>query len=257
MTEESVSNEPKSIADLDSKMRLKGTVEKISLHGALVDIGLGCEGVLHISQIVSSDNGVDLVSDELQPGDKIDVWVSEVHPEKNHVSLTMIEPPDVTWRELEEGQVYTGTVTRIESYGAFVDVGAERPGLLHVREMSAGYVDHPSEMVDLHEEIQVRVLKVDEQRRRIDLTMKGLEPEAPQPEPQEPVEQEEEQEEEAPQTSMELALERAYADEERRKRIAQSRSERRESDFSEREEILKRTLEQHSESESEESEESE
>ncbi len=83
----------------------------------------------------------------------------------------MVEPPDIDWAELEAGQILTGKVVRMEKYGAFVDVGAERPGLLHVREMGKGYIQHPSDVVKDGEKVEVRILKVDPRKRQIDLTM--------------------------------------------------------------------------------------
>jgi ribosomal protein S1 len=221
-------------------MRLEGTVTDIGLHGAVVDVGLSCEGLLHISQL-AGDGEVDAVSEAVNVGDEVTVWVTEVQPEQNRVSLTMIEPPDVTWSELREGRIYTGDVTRIEQYGAFVDIGAERPGLLHVREMSTGYVEHPKEMVSVGDEIEVRILRIDRQRQRIDLTRQGLEEEVvAEPEPEE----EPEAEEVAPQTAMEVAMERARAD--RTRGAGERRAEKKRKDEdAEREEILERTLSQH------------
>lgn len=232
-----------SIEDLEPKMRLGGTITEIGLHGAVVDIGLPVEGLLHISQL-SSDREVDAVTEAVDVGDEVVVWVTDVQTDQNRVSLTMVEPPDVTWSELREGQTYTGKVTRIEQYGAFVDVGAERPGLLHVREMSSGYVEHPSEMVSVGDEIEVRVLRVDRQRQRIDLTRQGLEEEVvEEPEPQK--EQPEEEEEVTPQTAMEIAMERARADRSRGEG-ERRRTKKQKADQDEREEILERTLKQHS-----------
>ncbi len=235
MTQESAqTSQPSSINDLVPKMRLQGTVRETRLHGVAVDIGLEYEGFLHISQL--SSNHVNRVCDVVQAGDSVAVWVSSVHPEQGRIGLTLIEPPEVSWNELAEGQVYSGTVTRIESYGAFVDIGAERPGLLHVREMAAGYIEHPSELVDLDSEVEVRVLKLDRRRRRIDLTMIGLETKAPD-EPEEPSEQEPDQ------TTMELALQRAYAED---KEAKPHREEKQLSGFAERQDIVARTVERHS-----------
>ena len=235
---------PLPIEDLRPKMRLQGTVTEIGLHGAVVDLGLACEGLLHISQL-AGDGEVDVVSEAVSVGDEVVVWVTDVQPDQNRVSLTMIEPPDVTWSELREGQLHTGEVTRIEQYGAFVSIGAERPGLLHVREMSSGYVGHPSELVKVGDEIEVRILRVDRQRQRIDLTRQGLVEEvAQEPEP----EDEPEEEELAPQTAMEIAMERARAD--RTQGEGERRPEKkRKTEDTEREEILKRTLDQHSKDE--------
>ena len=230
--------EVKTIADLKPKMCLQGTVTETQLYGALIDIGLEYDGMVHISQL--SPSRVNRVTDVVQPGDRVTVWVTKVNPGKGRIGLTMIKPPKVEWSELAEEQIHTGVVTRIESYGAFVDIGAERAGLLHVREMSAGYVRHPSEVVKMGEEIEVRVLKFDRRKRRIDLTLMGI---------QSKVEDEssEEEEEEPAQTAMEIALQRA-----RTQRPGQGHQarppERREQrpDLSEREDILARTLEQHS-----------
>lgn len=230
-----------SIEDLEPKTRLRGKIKKVGLHGAIVDIGLPYEGLLHISQL-AGDREVDAVSEAVGVGDEVTVWVTEVHPDQRRVSLTMVRPPEVTWEELREGKVYTGRVTRLEQYGAFVDIGAKRPGLLHVREMSSGYIDHPSELVSVGDEIEVRVRQVDRQRRRIDLTRQGLEETTvEEAEPQE----EAEEEEVAQQTAMEAALERAYADRGHAEQ-EKHRSSKRKRDDSERADILERTLEEHS-----------
>nr|HID14365.1 30S ribosomal protein S1 [Anaerolineae bacterium] len=222
--------EPKSISDLQPKMRLRGTVKETQLYGAVVDIGLEYDGVIHISQL--SSEHVNRVSDVVQPGDSVTVWVTKVDPAKGRIGLTMVEPPQVDWHELAEGQIYTGTVTRIEPYGVFVDIGAERPGLLHVREMSAGYVRHPSELVQIGEKVEVRILKLNRRKRRIDLTMMGIEAES-----------EDKPEEQPVKTAMEIALERAQGQPSESKR---RHERRRPPDLSEREDILARTLAQHS-----------
>jgi len=234
MTEESTQVEqPRTIADLRPKMRLGGVVTETQLYGALVDIGLEYDGMVHISQL--SAERVNRVSDVVQPGDSVSVWVVEVNAQKGRIGLTMVEPPQVDWRELAEGQIYTGTVTRLERYGAFVDIGAGRPGLLHVREMAAGYVRDPSELVKVGEEVEVRVLKVERRRRRIDLTMMGI---ADQIE-EDPQAEEGEVDD---RTAMEIALQQAQA----QRPPGRRHGKRRSPDLSEREDILARTLERHS-----------
>ena len=220
-----------SITDLKSKMRLEGVVKETQLYGAVVDIGLEYDGVVHISQL--SPNRVNRVTDVVQEGDNVTVWVTKVDSEQGRIGLTMVEPPKVDWHELKEGQVYTGTVTRLEPYGAFVDIGAERPGLLHVREMSSVYVRHPSELVRMGEEIEVRILKLDRRKRRIDLTMADTEAELDS----------EPEEEEALKTAMEIALQKARRRQRQTKRRQNKR--RRPDHLAEREDILARTLEKH------------
>ncbi len=214
-------------------MRLQGTVKQTHLYGAVLDIGLKHDGVVHISQL--SPRRVNRVTDVVRPGDSVTVWVTKVDSEKGRIGLTMVEPSRVEWRDLAERQIHTGTVTRLESYGAFVDIGIKRPGLLHVREMSTGYLRHPSELVRIGEEIEVRILKLDQQKRRIDLTMMGIQE----------VEAEDDsgEEEEPAATAMEIALQRARTQPQKPGRRHEKHQP---ADLSEREDILARTLEQHS-----------
>ena len=233
MTEEGAHDTPPlTIADLEPKMRLEGTVVQTGLHGAMVDIGLEQLGLVHISQLAQTR--VNRVTDVARQGDPVTVWVTNVSPESGRIILTMVEPPAVEWTELGEGQIRNGVVTRLEQYGAFVDLGAERPGLVHVREMSSGYVRHPSEVVGIGDQVAVRIIKYDRKRKRIDLSMLGVEFEQPE---------EEELEDEEPQwTSMEVAMRRARTGGPE----TTSRGGRRSApDLSEREAILERTLRHH------------
>ena len=223
---------PRSITELEPKMCLQGTIKETQLYGAVVDIGVELDGMVHISQLAPAR--VNRVTDIVQPGDDVTVWVTSIDAEKGRIGLTMVKPADVEWSELAEGKTYTGIVTRLEEYGAFVDIGAERPGLLHVRDMAAGYVRHPSEVVKLGDELEVRILKADRRKRRIDLTLLGGEEEAAMEEPEEPS-----------MTAMEIALQRAQS---RTRKKAQARRPRKASapDLAEREDILARTLREHS-----------
>ena len=223
-----------SIADLKPKMRLQGSVKETQLYGAVIDVGLEYDGVVHISQLTSKR--VNRVVDVVKPGDSVTVWVTKVSPEKGRIGLTMVEPPDVDWDELAEEQVYPGTVTRIEPYGAFVDIGAERAGLLHVREMSAGYIRHPSEVLKVGDETEVRILRGDRRKRRIDLSLMGIEDAGAI---------EDSEEEQPSQTAMEIALQRAQTQQHDQQSRRQEKHQRH-PDLSEREDILARTLKQHS-----------
>lgn len=222
--------QPLTITDLQPKMRLEGVVKETQLYGAVVDVGLEYDGVVHISQI--APQRINRVTDVVQTGDNVTVWVTKVNSKKGRIGLTMVEPPEVEWRELSEGQAYTGKVTRLERYGAFVDIGAERAGLLHVREMSSGYVRDPSDLVSVGDEVEVRILKVDRQRRRIDLTMMGFEQV-----------EEYEIEQEPAMTSMEFALQEARA---KKRTKPRRQGKRRHPDLSDREDILSNTLRKHS-----------
>jgi ribosomal protein S1 len=164
---------PSSIHELKRKMRLTGTVSRIELFGAFVDVGVGSDGLVHISQM--STQRINRVSDVAEVGDEVTVWVINVEPDKKRLDLTMIEPAAVEWDDIRAGQVYSGTVKRLERFGAFVDIGSTRDGLVHVSEITSDYIQDAKDYVRVGDEVQVKVLQVDRQRRRIELSMKALE----------------------------------------------------------------------------------
>src|SRR5512138_2335591 len=161
------------VAALEPKTKLSGKVLKTTLAGALVDVGQSIPGVIHISQL--SKDSVNKVEDVVKEGQTVDVWVRRV--KKDRIELTMIEPLALEWKEIEPDMIVKGKVVRLETYGAFVDIGAERPGMIHVSELAHGYVKTPSEIVKEGDEIEAKVLDVDRKKKQIKLSMKALEPE--------------------------------------------------------------------------------
>lgn len=110
-------------------------------------------------------------------GDVLDaVWVIEASEEKRRIGLTMIEPPAMPWEKIKRGDVIKGTVTRIERKGAFIDVGAEREGLLRSSSFGSGFVN-VSDFVTVGEQVSVRVVKVDAGKKLLDLAIEGVNPE--------------------------------------------------------------------------------
>ena len=161
------------VAALEPKTKLSGKVLKTTLAGALVDIGQSLPGVIHISQL--SKDAVNKVEDVVQEGQTVEVWVRRV--KKDRIELTMIQPLALEWKEIEPDMVVKGKVVRLETYGAFVDIGAERPGMVHVSELAHGYVKTPGEIVKEGDEIEAKVIDVDRKKKQIKLSMKALEPE--------------------------------------------------------------------------------
>src|SRR5512141_1145543 len=147
-------NDIASTTTLEPKTKLNGKVLKTTLAGALVDVGQSIPGVIHISQL--SKDPVNKVEDVVKEGQTVEVWVRRV--KKDRIELTMIEPLALEWKEIEPEMVVKGKVVRLETYGAFVDFGAERPGLIHVSELTRGYVKTASEVVKDGEEIEAKVL---------------------------------------------------------------------------------------------------
>jgi small subunit ribosomal protein S1 len=158
---------------LEPKTKLSGKILKTTLAGALVDVGQNIPGVIHISQL--SKDAVNKVEDVVKEGQTVDVWVRRV--KKDRIELTMIQPLALEWKEIEPDMVVKGKVVRLEAYGAFVDIGAERPGMVHVSELTHGYVKTPSEVVKEGDEVEAKVLDVNRKKKQIRLSIKALEPE--------------------------------------------------------------------------------
>lgn len=234
MSAESITTAPSSLDELKPRMALKGTVKRLELYGAFVDIGVGQDGLLHISQLGKPN--VRNVQDVVNVGEEVTVYVLKVDMDKKLVALSLVKPPAVTWDELKEGVVVTGTVVRVENFGVFVDIGAERPGMVHVSELANGYVKSPSDVVKVGQEVQARIIKLNRKKRQIDMSIKSLEA---------PVEivEDDSADENLP-TAMELALRKAMGQE---ANVAGKRDKRkREKRPDEQEDILSRTLRQHS-----------
>ena len=185
--ESSVAAEADRANEVKPKMKFTGKVAKISLAGAVIDLGIGQPAVIHISQLIapSEEAAIMKVEDVLQVGQEIEVWVKKV--KEDHIELTMIRPLDLEWRDLKKGMNVKGKVVRLEKFGAFVEIGAERPGLVHISEMAHGYVRTPSEVVNEGDEVEAQVLDVNRRKKQIKLSLKALLPEPVKVEEPKPV----------------------------------------------------------------------
>jgi small subunit ribosomal protein S1 len=201
-------NMPRAIEDLKVGMELKGKVKSIELYGAFVDIGVGKDALLHISQL--GQQNVRNVEDVVKAGEEITVYVLKADADSGRIALATEKPPENPLSEIRVGAELTGKVVRIENFGAFVDIGAERPGMVHVSELSTEYINSPEDKVSVGQEVRVRVIKINKKKRQIDLSIKALEEEE-----QRKVMAEisgAAEEEEAVPTAMELALRQAMDD---------------------------------------------
>jgi ribosomal protein S1 len=160
---------PISLAEVSPGQKLEGTVRKVMLSGAVLDVGAQVDGLLHISEL--GNKKVTRTSDVLAEGQSVTVWVKKVDLANSRLDLTMIEPPKYTWKDLEPGRQLEGRVVRVEKFGVFVDIGAETDGLVHISEMSSGRVVRPSDIASVGDQVQVWIKDVDRKSRRISLTM--------------------------------------------------------------------------------------
>ncbi len=158
--------------EIEPKMRFAGKVIRTTLAGAVVDIGKKIPGIIHISQLRKEP--VNRVEDVVKTGDSVEVWVRRVL--KDSIEVTMIEPLALEWREMKPDMLVKGKVERLETYGAFVDIGAERPGLVHVSEIAHGYIKNPSEILKEGEEVEAKILEVNRKKKQIRLSIKAATP---------------------------------------------------------------------------------
>ncbi len=159
-------------AELKPKTKITGKVVKTTLAGAILDIGKDVPGIVHISQLKAEP--VKRVEDVVEVGQSVTAWVRRAKADR--VELTMIEPVGMDWKELTAQTVVKGKVARLEAYGAFIDIGAERPGLVHISEMSHGYVKTPQDVLKEGDEVEVMILDVDRKKKQIRLSMKATQP---------------------------------------------------------------------------------
>ena len=233
--------------EIKAKERYTGTVLKTTLQGALVDIGSEIPAFIHISQVVKDGDPktqINSIEEVLEKGQKLDFWVKRVR--KDRIELTMKEPLALEWREIKPDMTIKGTVVRLETFGAFVEIGAERPGLIHISKLSHSYVRTPGEVVREGDEVEAKVLEVNRRKKQIKLSIKALQ-ELPetlqvQQEPEPAQQQEEPQEPEL--TAMEIALRNAMEKSGKGKKDEASKKYRKNKRSSaEQEELLSRTLE--------------
>ena len=229
MTEQATQAPLATEEELSVGSTVSGTVTYISVYGAIVDIG-GQEALLHVSKLGRND--FRNIEEVVKVGDTVEAFVLKIDSDGN-IALTNEKPPALTWNRIKQGETYPGTVTRIEDYGAFVDIGAERPGMVHVSELADGYVQSPNDIVSVGQEVEVRVIKLNRRNRQIDLSMKT---------PMEEIEEIINPTEEVP-SAMEMAFRRAEK-QQRDRRISNKKKHRR--DYDDQDDIIRRTLRNHS-----------
>jgi small subunit ribosomal protein S1 len=158
--------------------RIKGTVVNVMSYGAFVKIEEGIEGLVHISEM-SWTRRISHPSELVQPEQEIEVVVLGINKEKQEISLGMKQTQENPWDLVADrypiGATVKGTVRNLTNYGAFIEIEEGIDGLLHVSDMSwTRKISHPNEMVEKNQEIECRVLSVDQDRRRIALGLKQM-----------------------------------------------------------------------------------
>jgi 4-hydroxy-3-methylbut-2-enyl diphosphate reductase len=173
-----------AFANLKPGMKVHGVVRRLTDFGAFVDIGGGVEGLLHVSEMAYSR--VNHPSDVVAEGDEVTVMILGVDKERERISLGLKQTVPDPWTTVGEryavGQKVTGEVTRVVDFGAFVKLEDGVEGLVHISELSHKHVAKAEDVVKPGDQVQVKVISVDPDARRIGLSIKELEPK-PQAQP--------------------------------------------------------------------------
>jgi small subunit ribosomal protein S1 len=155
---------------------IEGTVQRITDFGAFVDIG-GVDGLVHISQL--SHEHVEKPSDVVEEGQKVKVKVLSVDRDNERISLSIKETLPGPWADIDEkapkGSTLEGTVKRLVSYGAFVEVFPGVEGLVHISQISHKHIGTPHEVLKEGQTVKVKVLEVNKADQRLSLSMKEFE----------------------------------------------------------------------------------
>jgi small subunit ribosomal protein S1 len=162
------------LGKLQKGMKLPGTVSSIVDFGAFVDLG-GIDGLVHISEL--SWSHVNHPSEVVKVGDPVEVQVLDVDMSRERISLGLKQTTDDPWKQLVKnfpvGSIIEGTVTKLVPFGAFVELGDGVEGLVHISEMAKGHVETPDQVTSVGTKVQVKVMDIDTDRRRISLSMKA------------------------------------------------------------------------------------
>ena len=154
---------------------VEGKVARLTNFGAFIDLG-GVDGLVHVSEI--SFERVGKPSDVLKVGQDVKVKVLAVDPEKDRISLsikqTLPQPWDNITEKVAEGDVLEGTVKRLTSFGAFVEVFPGVEGLVHISQISHKHIATPNEVLSSGEKVKVKVLNVNAEEHRLALSIKAL-----------------------------------------------------------------------------------
>jgi len=156
--------------------RVQGIVRNFTSYGAFVELEDGIDGMIHISDM-SWTRKINHPSEVLQKGDKVEAVVLEVDPKNNRISLGLKQAQEDPWNTIltkySVGQIVTGKVTKVATFGAFVEIEEGIDGLVHISQISDNRVEKVKDVLKVGDEIKARIIRIDRTERRIGLSIKA------------------------------------------------------------------------------------
>ena len=156
--------------------RVKGKVRNLTAYGAFVELEEGIDGMIHVSDL-SWTKKINHPSEVLKKGDEVDAEVLEIDKANQRISLSLKHLADDPWKSIEArykiGDLVTGKVSKVASFGAFIQLADDIDGLVHISQISNDRVEKVKEVLKIGQEVSARVIKVDKAERRIGLSIKA------------------------------------------------------------------------------------
>lgn len=156
--------------------RVRGKVRNMTTYGAFIELEEGIDGMVHVSDM-SWTRKVNHPSEVLKKGDEVEATVLDVDPQQQRISLGMKQLTDDPWADIDShfkiGDVVTVTVTKLTSFGAFVDLKDGIDGLVHISQISEERVEKVKDVLKAGQEVTARVIKIDRDERRLGLSIKA------------------------------------------------------------------------------------
>src|SRR5690625_3388182 len=178
LEEEAEEKKEQLLASLEEGQVIEGVVQRLTNFGAFVDIG-GVDGLVHISELAHEH--IEKASDVVSEGEAIKVEVLSVDRDNERISLSRKQTVPGPWEnitdQIKSGDTLDGTVKRLVNFGAFVEIQPGVEGLVHISQIANRHIGTPQEVLEVEQQIKVKVLDVNEQEERISLSIKALEQE--------------------------------------------------------------------------------
>ncbi len=155
---------------------IKGKVRNMTNYGAFVEIANDIDGMIHVSDM-SWTRTIKNPNEILKPGQEVEVVILEINPEQQRISLGLKQAEEDPWANIDElykvGSIVKGKVSKITAFGAFVELSNKIDGLIHISQLSRDRVEKVKDVLKVGDEVEARVIKVDNEERRIGLSIKA------------------------------------------------------------------------------------
>jgi small subunit ribosomal protein S1 len=155
---------------------VRGKVRNLTTYGAFIELEAGIDGMIHVSDM-SWTRKINHPGEMLKKGDEVDAVVLEIEPSQQRIALGIKQLTEDPWANIETlykiGDVVSGKISKITSYGLFVELKNDIDGLIHISQISEEHVENLKDMFKVGDNIEARVIKIDKEERRIGLSKKA------------------------------------------------------------------------------------